>query len=120
MFPHPSRRCHLCRCRWNAGYPSLRLVSKNLVSVLWPGAQVFISTHTTVLFAIILTFVFTVYATSPKIGSISRMHELLTEISLSSPVSGNAGGSYLTMRSLNGLIFGVINLVGEFLVPINV
>ncbi|KAF8325239.1 urea transporter [Cantharellus anzutake] len=60
-------------------------------------------THTTVLFAIILTFVFTVYATSEKIGSFRKMHELLTA------VSGNAHGSYLTMRSKNGLIFGVIN-----------
>jgi len=30
------------------------------------------------------------------------------------PVSGNAQGSYLTLRSLNGLIFGIINLIGNF------
>lgn len=71
-------------------------------------------THTTVLFAIILTFVFTVYATSGYIGSISRMHYLLSEVSQISPVAGNAGGSYLTLRSENGLIFGVINLIGNF------
>ncbi|KAG1863478.1 urea transporter [Suillus tomentosus] len=71
-------------------------------------------THTTVLFAIILTFMFTVYATSGYIGSISRMHHLLGEVSKISPVAGNAGGSYLTLRSKNGLIFGVINLVGNF------
>ncbi|KAG1842873.1 urea transporter [Suillus subalutaceus] len=71
-------------------------------------------THTTVLFAIILTFVFTVYATSDYIGSISRMHYLLSEVSQISPVVGNAGGSYLTLRSENGLIFGVINLIGNF------
>jgi SSS family transporter len=71
-------------------------------------------THTTVLFAIILTFVFTVYATSGYIGSISRMHYLLSEVSQISPVVGNAGGSYLTLRSENGLIFGVINLIGNF------
>ncbi|KAL4063427.1 urea transporter [Scleroderma citrinum] len=71
-------------------------------------------THTTVLFAIILTFVFTVYATSAYIGSISKMHFLLSEASSLSPVPGNAGGSYLTLRSKNGLIFGIINLVGNF------
>ncbi|KAG2111969.1 urea transporter [Suillus discolor] len=71
-------------------------------------------THTTVLFAIILTFMFTVYATSGYIGSISRMHHLLDEVSKISPVAGNAGGSYLTLRSKNGLIFGVINLIGNF------
>lgn len=69
-------------------------------------------THTTVLFAIILTFIFTVYATSPKIGSPSRMHELLVEAAAAKPVPGNAHGSYLTMRSKNGLIFGVINIIG--------
>jgi len=71
-------------------------------------------THTTVLFAIILTFVFSVYATNEKIGSPSKMHELLTAASAAAPVSGNAGGSYLTMRSKNGLIFGVINIIGNF------
>ncbi|KAK7052509.1 urea transporter, partial [Favolaschia claudopus] len=71
-------------------------------------------THTTVLFAIILVFVFTVYATSPKIGSPARMHELLTAAAASAPVPGNAHGSYITMRSKNGLIFGVINIIGNF------
>ncbi|KAJ8689562.1 hypothetical protein PTI98_012457 [Pleurotus ostreatus] len=71
-------------------------------------------THTTVLFAIILVFVFTVYATSDKIGSPTRMHELLDAASAATPVDGNAHGSYLTMRSKNGLIFGVINIIGNF------
>lgn len=53
---------------------------------------------------------FTVYGTSNKIGSISKMHELLTEAAARAPVAGNAHGSYLTMRSKNGLIFGVINV----------
>lgn len=42
------------------------------------------------------------------------MHDLLAAVSLQYPVPGNAQGSYLTMRSKNGLIFGVINLVGNF------
>ncbi|KAJ7723668.1 urea transporter [Mycena metata] len=71
-------------------------------------------THTTVLFAIILVFVFTVYATSPKIGSPGKMYELLTNASTAAPVPGNAHGSYITMRSKNGLIFGVINIIGNF------
>lgn len=71
-------------------------------------------THTTVLFAIILTFVFSVYATNEKIGSPTKMYELLTAASAASPVPGNAQGSYLTMRSKNGLIFGVINIIGNF------
>lgn len=71
-------------------------------------------THTTVLFAIILTFVFTVYSTSNKIGSPAKMHELLTAASAATPIPGNAHGSYITMRSKNGLIFGVINIIGNF------
>ncbi|RPD65429.1 urea transporter [Lentinus tigrinus ALCF2SS1-7] len=71
-------------------------------------------THTTVLFAIIFVFVFTVYATSEKIGSFSAMHALLAKAAADQPVSGNAQGSYLTMRSKNGLIFGVINVIGNF------
>ena len=59
-------------------------------------------------------FIFTVYGTSPKIGSISAMHDLLEAASSSAPVSGNAQGSYLTIRSKNGLIFGVINVIGNF------
>ncbi|KAI0929435.1 hypothetical protein AcV7_005287 [Taiwanofungus camphoratus] len=71
-------------------------------------------THTTVLFAIIFVFVFTVYATSPKIGSFSAMHALLARAAEEAPVAGNAHGSYLTLRSKNGLIFGVINVIGNF------
>ncbi|KAF8184798.1 urea transporter [Pholiota molesta] len=71
-------------------------------------------THTSVLFVIILTFVFTVYASSDKIGSPQRMHDLLTAASATSPVPGNAHGSYVTIRSKNGLIFGVINIIGNF------
>jgi len=71
------------------------------------------STHTTVLFAIIFVFIFTVYATSDKIGSIGKMHELLTAAAAKAPVRGNAQGSYITMRSKNGLIFGVINVIGN-------
>ncbi|PPQ80770.1 hypothetical protein CVT25_001907 [Psilocybe cyanescens] len=70
--------------------------------------------HTSVLFAITLTFIFSVYAMSDKIGSPTKMHDLLAAVSLQSPVTGNAEGSYLTMRSKNGLIFGVINLIGNF------
>jgi len=71
-------------------------------------------THTAVLFAIIFVFIFTVYATSDKIGSIGKMHELLTAAAEKAPVRGNAKGSYITMRSKNGLIFGVINVIGNF------
>ena len=57
---------------------------------------------------------FTVYGATDKIGSISKMYELLAQASERNPVPGKAGGSYLTiyltMRSLDGLIFGVMNV----------
>jgi Na+/proline symporter len=70
--------------------------------------------HTIVLYAILLAFAFTVYATSPILGSPARVWELLREASIDTPVEGNAQGSYLTMRSKSGLIFGVLNIVGNF------
>nr|CAG8612685.1 16060_t:CDS:2 [Entrophospora candida] len=70
--------------------------------------------HTTVIFIIILTFVFTVYSTSPVIGSPSKMHELLSMAAQTKPVVDNEGGEYVTMSSLQGLIFGIINIVGNF------
>lgn len=38
------------------------------------------------------------------------MYNLLEEAARIDPIPGNAGGSYLTMRSKSGLIFGVINV----------
>lgn len=39
------------------------------------------------------------------------MHDLLSS---AAPVANNAEGSYLTMRSLSGLRFGIINICGNF------
>jgi Na+/proline symporter len=52
-----------------------------------------------------------IYAVNDKIGSPQKMFELLAD---AAPVSGNAGGSYLTMRSLSGFSFGIINVCGNF------
>lgn len=62
--------------------------------------------HTVVIFIIIISFVFTVYASSPKIGSISTMYDLLTTASAASPIADNQGGSLVTMSSLQALLFG--------------
>ncbi|KAG1761479.1 putative urea transporter [Suillus placidus] len=56
-------------------------------------------THTIILFAIIYTFIFRAYGTSPEIGSLARMYELLTQAAIDVPVPGNANGSYMTMKS---------------------
>lgn len=55
--------------------------------------------HTSALFAIIIAFMFVTFATSDKIGSPSKMYDMLEAIGKTNPVEGNANGSYLTFRS---------------------
>jgi Na+/proline symporter len=59
---------------------------------------------------VILYFLFQVYTQTPLIGSPGRMFELLQEAAISMPVEGNEKGSFLTLKSNNALIFGVIQL----------
>ena len=63
---------------------------------------------------IIFIFAFTAYATNNVLGSPGKVWELLNEAASRHPVAGNAEGSYLTMRSREGAIFFVINIVGNF------
>ncbi|EGY22228.1 urea active transporter [Verticillium dahliae VdLs.17] len=62
----------------------------------------------------IFIFAFVVYATNGILGSPGAVWDILQEISKERPISGNAGGSYLTMRSQGGAEFFVINIVGNF------
>lgn len=70
--------------------------------------------HTIIIFITILTFVSVVYFISPTTGGIQGMFEKLTAAASLHPVEGNAAGAYLTMASMGGLIFGIINIVGNF------
>lgn len=70
--------------------------------------------HTVVILVIILTFAFTAYATSSVLGSPGAVYDALVAAAERHPVDGNAEGSYLTMRSKEGAIFFVINIVGNF------
>ncbi|KAH9987838.1 Sodium:solute symporter family-domain-containing protein [Xylariaceae sp. FL0662B] len=71
--------------------------------------------HTVVILVIILIFALTAYATpSGVLGSPSEVYDRLVRAAALHPVDGNAGGSYLTMRSREGIIFFVINIVGNF------
>ena len=67
-----------------------------------------------VILVVIFIFAFTTYATSNILGSPGKVYDLLLEAASRHPVDGNAGGSYLTMRSKEGAIFFVINIVGNF------
>lgn len=59
---------------------------------------------------IILYFMFEVYVSDDLIGSPSKMFELLKKAANIRPIDGNQDGSYMTLKSNNALIFGVIQL----------
>ncbi|KAI5867399.1 Na+/solute symporter [Durotheca rogersii] len=70
--------------------------------------------HTLILLIIIIVFALTAYASSDQLGSPAAVYDLLVEAALRHPVEGNVQGSYLTMRSREGAVFFVINIVGNF------
>jgi Na+/proline symporter len=70
--------------------------------------------HTVILLIILLTFAFTTYATGDRLGSPKAVYDRLPDLSVIAPVLGNARGSYVTMRSKDGAIFFVINIIGNF------
>ena len=79
--------------------------------------------HTVIIYIVILTFVAMVFFISPVTGGVEGMYEKLVAAADLRPVleptfvpgePGNAMGAYLTMASAGGLIFGVINIVGNF------
>ena len=56
-----------------------------------------------------------VYASADApLGSPSEVYDGLTRNAKVNPVTDNKGGSYLTMFSQGGLIFGIINVIGNF------
>ncbi len=70
--------------------------------------------HTIVIFVVILTFVAAVYLSTDITGGIEGMYEKLVAAADLRPVEGNAAGAFLTMASIGGLMFGIINIVGNF------
>ncbi|KAG9311093.1 Na+/solute symporter [Chiua virens] len=70
--------------------------------------------HTIILFIIIYIFTFRAYGTAPAVGSISTLYDLLQQAAVDSPVAGNQDGSYLTMKSNQGLVFGAATILSGF------
>ena len=70
--------------------------------------------HTIIIFVVILSFVAAVYINSDITGGVEGMYEKLVAAADLRPIEGNAGGAFLTMASLGGLMFGIINIVGNF------
>ena len=70
--------------------------------------------HTIIIFVVILTFVAAVYVNTDITGGIQGMYDKIVEAAELRPVEGNAMGAFLTMASAGGLMFGIINIVGNF------
>ncbi|KAK4741272.1 hypothetical protein SAY87_024860 [Trapa incisa] len=85
--------------------------------------------HSVIVHVVLVIFIYLVYTASSELGSPSVVYKRLLEVSSRSricqdpishpdqacgPVSGNYRGSYLTMLSSGGLVFGIINIVGNF------
>lgn len=83
-----------------------------------------------ILFIAIFVFGFSMYSTSDIVGryalhspqydtgytdfapgSPSRLYDLIQEASVQMPIAGNYQGSYLTFKSINGLVFAIDLLV---------
>jgi len=70
--------------------------------------------NSTLIFIVILIFITTVYFVNGHIGGISGMYEKIVHLAVIKPVVENSGGSYLTLASSGALLFGIINIVGNF------
>ncbi|CAN6486959.1 unnamed protein product [Victoria cruziana] len=85
--------------------------------------------HSVIVHVVLVIFVFLVYTISSHLGSPKSIYDHILAVSSKSricsepishsgqacgPVSGNYKGSYLTMLSSGGLVFGIINIVGNF------
>ncbi|GIL80101.1 hypothetical protein Vretifemale_9243 [Volvox reticuliferus] len=67
-----------------------------------------------VIYIAMLIFMFQVYATHKDLGSIATVYMRLRVVEIRHPVHNNMGGSYVTMFSKSGIIFGIINIIGNF------
>ncbi len=70
--------------------------------------------NASIIFAVVLAFASTIYFASPEIGGVQGMYDKLVDAAALSPVEGNVAGSFLTLASAGALVFGVINIVGNF------
>jgi Na+/proline symporter len=76
-------------------------------------------THSAVIFAALLIFIWKIYVGPSDIGSTDKMHSNLICASYRQAAGQNAGswnyqGQYLSMQSTGGVMFGIINTVGNF------
>ncbi|GAX77380.1 hypothetical protein CEUSTIGMA_g4826.t1 [Chlamydomonas eustigma] len=70
--------------------------------------------HVTIIYIALIVYTFSIYAVNGDLGSPGKVWDNLTVMAGKVPVDGNRDGSYVTMLSQQGLIFGVINIIGNF------
>ena len=73
--------------------------------------------HVAVIYIALVIFALLIYAvpnSNVGLGSISAVYDKLARLAEYRPVTGNKEGSFMTMMSLDGLIFGIINIIGNF------
>ena len=52
--------------------------------------------------------------TLEEVGSLSNLYDIVQAAGIRSPVSGNEQGSYLTMTSKGGILFGILHICANF------
>ena len=70
--------------------------------------------HTVIIMVALCLFVLMVYSTDTTLGSPGAVWDRLQVVHRYVSVPDNQHGSYLTIRSLGGLMFGIINIIGNF------
>lgn len=70
--------------------------------------------NTSLIFIVILVLVIGIYFINPDVGGIRGLYDGLQMASILDPVEGNSAGSFLTLASIGALIFGIINIIGNF------
>ncbi|KAJ5087351.1 hypothetical protein N7456_010967 [Penicillium angulare] len=69
--------------------------------------------HTAII--LIIACYFTAKAFSDdQVGSVGHLYELVKAAAERNPVSGNYAGTYLTMTSKSGILFGILHTLGNF------
>jgi len=70
--------------------------------------------HVAVIYIALIIFLWKVYVGPSELGSTDKVWENLQSAAIKFPVPNNFHGTFLTMWSRGGLIFGIINIIGNF------
>lgn len=70
--------------------------------------------HVAIIYIALCIFMFMVYSSNETLGSPAKVWENLQVAAGAYPVKDNMEGSFVTMFSKQGLVFGIINIIGNF------